>query len=135
MQFIRPRGVVEMIGVSRTTLWRLVQAGIFPQPVRITARSRAFLLEAVEAWMKARLTSTSQTCVRPASSVHEISPAAGGRPGSPFAGTHMVRGLRRARASGATLLELTRCLDRAAQGRIMPAKDGQQGDHRACESR
>ena len=54
MQFIRPREVLEMIGVSRTTLWRMVQAGTFPPPVRITERNRGFLLEAVEMWMKAR---------------------------------------------------------------------------------
>jgi len=44
-----------MIGVSRTTLWRMVQAGTFPRPVRITERNRGYLLEAVEAWMKARM--------------------------------------------------------------------------------
>ena len=54
MRFIRPRQVVEMIGVSRTTLWRMVQAGTFPRPVRITERNCGFLLETVEAWMKAR---------------------------------------------------------------------------------
>jgi prophage regulatory protein len=54
MRFIRSRDVVDMIGVSRSTLWRMVQAGTFPQPVRITSRSRGYLLEAVEAWMKAR---------------------------------------------------------------------------------
>lgn len=54
MRFIRPRQVVEMIGVSRTTLWRMVQAGTFPRPVRITERNCGFLLEAVEAWMKTR---------------------------------------------------------------------------------
>ena len=54
MQFMRPQDVVEMIGVSRTTLWRMVQAGTFPRPVRITERNRGYLLEAVEAWMKAR---------------------------------------------------------------------------------
>ncbi len=54
VQFIRTREVLEMIGVSRTTLWRMVQAGTFPQPVRVTERNRAFLLESVEAWMKAR---------------------------------------------------------------------------------
>jgi prophage regulatory protein len=47
-----------MIGVSRTTLWRMVQAGTFPAPVRITERNRGFLLEAVEAWMKARTDAT-----------------------------------------------------------------------------
>ena len=54
MQFIRPRQVCEMIGVSRTTLWRMVQAGTFPRPVCITERNRGYVLEAVEAWMKGR---------------------------------------------------------------------------------
>jgi prophage regulatory protein len=54
VQFIRPRRVLELIGVSRTTLWRMVQAGTFPRPVRITERNRGYILEAVEAWMKAR---------------------------------------------------------------------------------
>lgn len=54
MQFIRPRRVLELIGVSRTTLWRMVRAGTFPRPVRITERNRGYILEAVEAWMKAR---------------------------------------------------------------------------------
>jgi len=43
-----------MIGVSRSTLWRMVQEGSFPQPVRITERNVAYVLEAVEAWMQAR---------------------------------------------------------------------------------
>jgi prophage regulatory protein len=54
MRFIRPTEVLRMIGVSRTTLWRMVQAGAFPRPVRITDRIRGYLLEDVEAWMKAR---------------------------------------------------------------------------------
>lgn len=54
MRFIRPTEVLRMIGVSRTTLWRMVQAGAFPRPVRITDRSRGYVLEDVEAWMKAR---------------------------------------------------------------------------------
>jgi prophage regulatory protein len=54
MQFIRPRQVLEMIGVSRSTLWRMIQAGTFPPPVCITERNRGFVLDAVEGWMKAR---------------------------------------------------------------------------------
>ena len=54
MQFIRIRRVLEMIGISRTTLWRMVQAGTFPRPVRITERNRGYHLETVEAWMTAR---------------------------------------------------------------------------------
>ena len=54
MQFIRIRQVLEMIGVSRTTLWRMVQAGVFPRPVHITERNRGYERETVEAWMTAR---------------------------------------------------------------------------------
>ena len=54
MRFVRPREVLEMIGVSRTTLWRMVQSGAFPRPVRITVRNNGFVLEAVEEWMTAR---------------------------------------------------------------------------------
>jgi|SRR5215468_2732775 len=54
MQFIRPRQVIAMIGVSRTTLWRMVRAGVFPRPVLLTVRNRAYVLEAVEKWMQAR---------------------------------------------------------------------------------
>ena len=54
MRFIRTRQVLEMIGVGRTTLWKMVQAGSFPRPVRITERSSGYLLEAVEQWMRLR---------------------------------------------------------------------------------
>jgi len=58
VQFIRIRQVFEMLGVSRTTLWRMVQAGAFPRPVRITERNRGYPRETVEAWMKARTDGT-----------------------------------------------------------------------------
>lgn len=54
VQFIRTRQVLLMIGVGRTTLWRMVQEGNFPKPVRITERSAGYLLEAVEHWMRTR---------------------------------------------------------------------------------
>jgi hypothetical protein len=43
-----------MLGVSRTTLWRMVHAGTFPSPVRISEGSVGYLLESVEAWIRAR---------------------------------------------------------------------------------
>ena len=54
MRFIRTRQVLEMIGVGRTTLWKMVQAGSFPRPVRITERSSGYLLDSVEEWMRLR---------------------------------------------------------------------------------
>ncbi len=55
MRFIRVVEVMEMLAVSRTTLWRMIRAGAFPAPVQITVRSRGFVLEEVEAWMQARV--------------------------------------------------------------------------------
>ena len=55
VRFIRSWEVVEMIGVSRTTLWRMVREGSFPRPVRISKGNAGYLLETVEAWMKARV--------------------------------------------------------------------------------
>ena len=55
MRFLRPRDVLALIGVSRTTLWRMVRAGRFPAPVRITERSAGFLQETVESWMRSRV--------------------------------------------------------------------------------
>ncbi len=54
MRFIRTQQVLDMIGVGRTTLWKMVQAGSFPRPVRITERSSGYLLDAVEQWMRLR---------------------------------------------------------------------------------
>jgi len=54
VRFIRPRQMLEMIGVSRSTIRRMVQEGSFPQPVRITKRNAGYVLEAVEARMQAR---------------------------------------------------------------------------------
>jgi prophage regulatory protein len=52
VRFIRTRQVLDMIGVGRTTLWKMVQAGTFPRPVRITERSSGYLLDTVEQWMR-----------------------------------------------------------------------------------
>lgn len=54
MRFIRTRQVLRMIGVGRTTLWRMVQEGSFPRPVRVTQRNSGYLLEAVHHWMETR---------------------------------------------------------------------------------
>jgi prophage regulatory protein len=35
-RILRPREVLELEGISRTTLWRLVKAGAYPKPVQIT---------------------------------------------------------------------------------------------------
>ena len=54
MRFIRTSDVVELVGLSRSTLWRMVHAGTFPRRVRISERAAGHIYEEVQAWMEAR---------------------------------------------------------------------------------
>lgn len=54
MRFIRTSDVVELVGLSRSTLWRMVHAGTFPRRVRISERTAGHIYEEVQAWMEAR---------------------------------------------------------------------------------
>lgn len=51
-KFLTPKRVCELTSLSRSTLDRLVAAGSFPQPMRITDRRLAYNAAAVEAWMQ-----------------------------------------------------------------------------------
>jgi len=55
MQFLTPRAVCEKVAFSRATLDRLVDAGKFPAPIRLTERRLAFNADAVERWMAERI--------------------------------------------------------------------------------
>lgn len=56
MKFVRPKEVLALLGVSRSTLWRLCRDGGFPRPIRIASRRSGFVEEDVERWMEARAT-------------------------------------------------------------------------------
>lgn len=51
LRALRIRQVLETIGISRTHLYRLIQAGKFPQPVKISERVSAWDEAAVNAWL------------------------------------------------------------------------------------
>jgi predicted DNA-binding transcriptional regulator AlpA len=54
-QFLTPKAVCQRTSLSRASLDRLVAAGQFPQPLRITERRLAFEASAVEAWMQEKV--------------------------------------------------------------------------------
>jgi predicted DNA-binding transcriptional regulator AlpA len=48
--------IPTIIPFSSATLWRKVKAGTFPAPVKLSSRVTAWPVEAIHAWMQARLT-------------------------------------------------------------------------------
>ncbi len=48
---IRATAVLEKTGMSRTHLYRLIQAGKFPQPIKLSERITAWDEAAVDAWL------------------------------------------------------------------------------------
>ena len=54
------RGAVEdMTGLSRSTLYHLISVGMFPRPVKLSARAVAWRESDIEAWIEARETNSA----------------------------------------------------------------------------
>ena len=49
--FLRQPQVLVFVPISRSTLWRRVQAGTFPGPVKLSARVTAWRAEDVRRWI------------------------------------------------------------------------------------
>ncbi|MGN6529214.1 MAG: helix-turn-helix transcriptional regulator [Burkholderiaceae bacterium] len=59
--FLREAQVLVLLQVSRSTLYRWVQAGHFPQPVQLSNRVKAWRTESVRNWVVAQQQS-SENC-------------------------------------------------------------------------
>jgi len=56
LKLLRLRAVEEMTGLSRSSLYRLIQLDQFPAPIQLTgARAVAWVAEEVEAWIQSRI--------------------------------------------------------------------------------
>jgi prophage regulatory protein len=51
---VRLPAVLALVGLSRTQIYRLMSAGQFPTPVRISARSIAWRMAELIAWIETR---------------------------------------------------------------------------------
>ena len=54
-RFLTPKATCERIALSRATLDRMVAAGTFVKPIRLSERRLAFNEADVEAWMAGRM--------------------------------------------------------------------------------
>ena len=54
MKVLRLPDVVARVGLSKSTLWRLINGGEFPEPIKLGPRATGWLEEEVDAWIKSR---------------------------------------------------------------------------------
>jgi prophage regulatory protein len=52
MRFLRVRTVVEMVGLSKSTLYARIRDGSFPKPIQIGVQTVVFLESEIFDWMK-----------------------------------------------------------------------------------
>ncbi|MFP3567718.1 helix-turn-helix transcriptional regulator [Paraburkholderia sp. SIMBA_030] len=53
-KILRLPGVLEMVGVKKTTIYEWVKLDLFPRPVRLGARAVGWLESDVSAWLATR---------------------------------------------------------------------------------
>ncbi|MCX7132418.1 helix-turn-helix transcriptional regulator [Aeromonas veronii] len=61
LRFIRVREAVKKTGLSKSTIYDLMASGRFPQSVRLSARTVAFIESEVDQWMVDRVTAARGT--------------------------------------------------------------------------
>jgi len=52
--FIRMRELVKRVPVSKAHIWRLVQAGKFPKPIKLSEKCTVWKIADIENWLKAK---------------------------------------------------------------------------------
>ena len=54
-KFLRLPSVIEKVGLSRSQIYKLIQQGDFPEPVKIGPKISVWIEEKLEVWMDAQV--------------------------------------------------------------------------------
>ena len=54
MKVLRIGEVLERVGISKSTLWRWIQAGQFPKPINLGPRAVGWIEEEIDEWISSR---------------------------------------------------------------------------------
>lgn len=57
--FIRIKDVIEMVGLSRSSIYKYVSEGEFPSPIKLSERSVAWRRGDIDAWVMSKLSQIS----------------------------------------------------------------------------
>lgn len=58
---LREKDVLQQVRISKSQLWRLIQRGLFPKPIRISERCNAWDARAVDAWLEEKFSTAPST--------------------------------------------------------------------------
>lgn len=53
-QILRVADLVALLNLSRTTIWRMRRAGLFPQPIRLSANAVGWPAHVIDEWIAQR---------------------------------------------------------------------------------
>ena len=53
-QILRVADLEAQLNLSRTTIWRLRRAGVFPQPIRLSANAVGWPADVIDEWLSER---------------------------------------------------------------------------------
>lgn len=54
MRLLRPSDILDLLSISKSTLWRWVQDGIFPEPIRLTSKTVGWTESTINEWLTAQ---------------------------------------------------------------------------------
>jgi predicted DNA-binding transcriptional regulator AlpA len=59
LDLLRERKLRERLGISHSTIWRMLRNKRFPEPIRLSARVKAWRLADIERWLSERASQPS----------------------------------------------------------------------------
>lgn len=51
MELVSPKQACAMTSLSRTTIWRMTEEGLFPKPIQLTSRRYAYKRSDIAKWV------------------------------------------------------------------------------------
>ena len=55
LELLRERELRTRLGISHTTIWRMLRDKRFPEPIRLSARIKAWRVADIECWLAERV--------------------------------------------------------------------------------
>lgn len=54
MKVLRPTEVVKLLSISKSALYRWIESGDFPKPIKLGRRASGWTIHQIEDWLKSK---------------------------------------------------------------------------------